>query len=414
MDPIARSPFGVSSSRPSRCSIRPASVEHPGQLGQALERLGGVVAEQVAHAVHVGLGQRAGVGRVAQQVLELVEVAQLLHRLHRLAHAERVLALEVVGLVPALLREQLAQVTAELVHLPAQVHVVEQLVGQLLQLGPLLGRHRVEHRLHRRHPLGQLLEQLVERLGVLREEVAELLHELLEAGILALLAALEHLVERRHHVLHAGDVLGRHLLHRPAHLLEELVGELLAELVEQLLEAPRRLLRLEVVLGQLAHLAGEVVGQEVEAHVAVHGRLAGGLGAPLVAGALGVGVGLALGVVDGVALLVDDVVELAGDLVVDAAEVEAVEPVLALLAQLLEQLAHALQALAVAVPQALVHHPPQRGVDVTVVQQLVGQLLEQGIAVELEALLRAVPPRVREPTGHALTVPPAMRHLPSM
>ena len=86
--------------------------------------------------------------------------------------------------------------------------------------------------------------------------------------------------------------------------------------------------------------------------------------------------GLADGVVDGVALLVDDVVELAGDLVVDAAEVEAVEALLALLAQLLEQLAHALQPLAVAVAQALVHHPAQRGVDVAVVQQLVGQLLE--------------------------------------
>ena len=139
--------------------------EHAGQLGEALQRAGGVVAEQVAHAVHVGLGEGAGVGRVAQQVLELVEVAELLHRLHRLAHAERVLALEVVGLVPALLREQAAQVLAELVHLPAQVHVAEQLVGQLLQLGPLLGRHRVEHRLHRGHLLGQLLEQLVERLA---------------------------------------------------------------------------------------------------------------------------------------------------------------------------------------------------------------------------------------------------------
>ena len=253
--------------------------------------------------------------------------------------------------------------------------------------------------------LGQLLEQLVERLRVLREEVPVLLHELLEARVLAPLAALEHLVEGGHHVLHPGQVLGRHLLHRPAHLLEELVGELLAQPVEQRLEAARRLLRLEVVLLQLADLAGEVVGQEVEPHVAVHRRLPGGLGPALVAGAPGVRLGLAHGVVDGVALLVDDVVELAGDLVVDAAEVEAVEALLALPAQPLEQLAHALQALAVAVAEALVHHPPQRRVDVAVVQQLVGQLLEQGVAVELEPLLRAVPPRVREPSRHAATVP---------
>ena len=56
-----------------------------------------------------------------------------------------------------------------------------------------------------------------------------------------------------------------------------------------------------------------------------------------------------VGVLDGVALLVDDVVELVGDLVVDAAEVDAVEPLLALLAQPLEQLAQALQPFAVAI-----------------------------------------------------------------
>ena len=126
------------------------------------------------------------------------------------------------------------------------------------------------------------------------------------------------------------------------------------------------------------------------------------------------GVGLTLGVLDGVALLVDDVVELAGDLVVDAAEVEAVEPLLALLAQLLQQLAHALHALAVAVAQALVHHPPERGVDVAVVEQFVGQLLQQGVAVELEALLRAIPPRVGEPSWTSCSPYPGDRQLPSM
>ena len=128
----------------------------------------------------------------------------------------------------------------------------------------------------------------------------------------------------------------------------------------------------------------------------------------------GVLLGLAPGVVDGVALLVDDVVELAGDLVVDPAEVEAVEAVLALAAQLLEQLAHALEALAVAVAQALVHHPPQRGVDVAVVEQLVGQLLEQRVAVELEPLLGAVPAGVREARRHPATVSRLTRRPPFM
>ena len=153
LEPIARRPLRRQLQAALALLDQARLGEHPGELGEPLERAGGVVAEQVADAVHVGLGERAGVRGVAQQVLELVEVAEVLHRLHRLAEPERVLPGEVVGLLPAHLREQLAQVAAELVHLPAQVHVAEQLVGQLLQLGPLLGRHRVEHRLHRRHAL---------------------------------------------------------------------------------------------------------------------------------------------------------------------------------------------------------------------------------------------------------------------
>ena len=119
---------------------------------------------QVAHAVHVGLGQRPGARRVAHQVLELVEVAELLHRLHRLAEAHRVLALEVVALVPALLREHLLQVAPDSWSICQRRSMSSSSWSdELLQLRPLLGRHRVHHRLHRRHALGHLLEQLVER-----------------------------------------------------------------------------------------------------------------------------------------------------------------------------------------------------------------------------------------------------------
>jgi predicted NBD/HSP70 family sugar kinase len=113
---------------------QPRVLEHLGELGETLERPGGVVAHQVAHSVHVGLGERTRVGGVAEQVLELVELAQFLHRLHRLTHAHRVLALEVVALTPVHLGEHALQVLAELVHLPAQVHVLEELVAELLEL----------------------------------------------------------------------------------------------------------------------------------------------------------------------------------------------------------------------------------------------------------------------------------------
>ena len=85
------------------------------------------------------------------------------------------------------------------------------------------------------------------------------------------------------------------------------------------------------------------------------------------------------------ALLVDDVVQLVGDLAVHPAEIELVEAVLALLAQLVHHLAQTLHALAVSVAHALLHHPPECAVDVAVVQQVVGQLVEQRIGVEIES-----------------------------
>ena len=93
---------------------------------------------------------------------------------------------------------------------------------------------------------------------------------------------------------------------------------------------------------------------------------------------------------------VDDVAQLLRDVVVDAAEVVALELVAATAAQLLHQLAHALDSVAVAVAEAGLHQPPKRGVEVAVVQQVVGDLAEDGVGVDVEAGLRAVPPRVAE------------------
>ena len=85
------------------------------------------------------------------------------------------------------------------------------------------------------------------------------------------------------------------------------------------------------------------------------------------------------------------------DLLVDAAEVVAVELLAAALAQPLEHLAQALHVAALAVLEALLHHSPQGGVQVAVVEEVVGHLLEQRVGVEIEPDLRAVPPGVLEP-----------------
>ena len=219
------------------------------------------------------------------------------------------------------------------------------------------------------------------RLRVLREEVAVLLHELLEAGVLTTLVLVEHLVERAEHVLHALHVARAHVLHAVGHLVDHLLHQLLAQLVHHLFEPLLCLARLEVVRAELADLAGEIVRHEVEAHVALGGGVARCSGPAIVAAALGV----AECVLDRVPLLVDDVVQLGGDLVVHAAEVVLVEALLALLAELGEEIAEAVETLTVGPAHAVLHHAAQRSVDVAVVQQLVGELAEQGVGVEIEA-----------------------------
>src|SRR5581483_7092705 len=85
---------------------------------------------------------------------------------------------------------------------------------------------------------------------------------------------------------------------------------------------------------------------------------------------------------------------------VDAAEVVLLEFVLAPPPQPLHQLAHTGQPLAVLVAEPGLHHPAQRGVEVAVVQQVVGDLGEDVVGVELEAGLCAVPAAVAETDGH--------------
>ena len=97
------------------------------------------------------------------------------------------------------------------------------------------------------------------------------------------------------------------------------------------------------------------------------------------------------------ALLVDDVVQLLGDVVVDAAEVAGVELLAAALAEPLDHVAQAHELLAVAVVEALLEHPAERRVQVAVVEEVVGHLREEGVGVDVEPDLGAVPPGVPEP-----------------
>ena len=90
---------------------------------------------------------------------------------------------------------------------------------------------------------------------------------------------------------------------------------------------------------QGGHFAGKVVGQQVEPEASLLGTARCIVGARRVATPIGLTPFVDLGDVDSVALLVDDVGELAGDLVVHPTEVELLQAFPAGLTQPLEQLA---------------------------------------------------------------------------
>ena len=283
---MRRMPLGVSSKRPSRWSMSPASASCLASLDRRSSELGGVVAQVPPHLVQVDLGQGRRRGGRAQEVLQLVQVPEPAGGVGPLAHAHRLVAAEPVALVPTGPGERPLQVAGQPVHLPAQIHVLEQRLGQALELGPLLGGHRVPHGLGRGHPGGQLLQQLVEVGRVAREQVAELLHERLERRVdrLAGLALLDHPVEGVEGLAHVGQLLGVGIGQRLRHLLEVGPGHLLAEPLHQLLEVLAGLGGDELVVLQAPDHAGQVAREQVELHAPFGGHLVGDLLAALVPG----------------------------------------------------------------------------------------------------------------------------------
>ena len=84
-------------------------------------------------------------------------------------------------------------------------------------------------------------------------------------------------------------------------------------------------------------------------------------------------------------VLVDDVVEFAGDLVVHTAEIGPLEALLPFGTQALHELAQTLETFTVGILETVLHQPTQSRVDVSVIQQFVGEFLEERIGIEIES-----------------------------
>ena len=122
-----------------------------------------------------------------------------------------------------------------------------------LQLGPLLRAHRAHQRLHRGHPLGQLVDDVVERLGA-REEAAVLGQELRGVRVAAADPFPDELVEVADHLAVGGEILRCHRLDRVGHAGHELVEDLALQPLDELVELVARTGLEEVVVLEPADL----------------------------------------------------------------------------------------------------------------------------------------------------------------
>ncbi len=238
-------------------------------LLQGAQIVHGLTAQRPCDRVRVDVVEgRPGVV-LRQGGRQLVELGQLLQRAGGIAEPERCVAGHRVaepaasGLAPAEVRTGGPQRLLQPGQLGRHAHVRHggrHEVGQFLAL--LWGQSRHQPR-GGRGAARQRVDQLFQRLRVLREEVAERTHEVLESGVgvFATGVGLDHVVQRVQHVLHPGHVLGCGVLQCLLHAAELRVEHLAAQQVGNLLERLAGLRRTPLVVGQRVHGPSRVVRQ---------------------------------------------------------------------------------------------------------------------------------------------------------
>ena len=255
---------------PARRELQPLAVagqvagllEPAGEVVERLEIAQAVVAEQVADLVAIDgrqVGRRLDVRQLVRQPVHRLEPGDLAEGAlepERLVATERHPVAEAAG-------QQQVQVRGQLGEVDQQPVVAQERLHHRCELGALLRAHRAHQRLHGRHPLGELVDDVVERPGA-REEPAVLGQELRRVRVPAADPLADELVEVAHHLAVRGQVLGRHRLDRLGHAGHELVEHLALEPLDELVEALARVRLEEVVVLQPADPLADVGRQAVE------------------------------------------------------------------------------------------------------------------------------------------------------
>ena len=376
-------------------------LQTPGQVVQRVELAASVVAQQVADLVAIDPGQVPRRVHVRQGVLQPVERPEPRDLGQRAVEAERLVPAERHP-VAETARQQEVQVRGELGEVDQQPVVAQQRIHHRLELGPLGRAHRPQERLHGRHPLGELVDDVVERLRA-GEERPVLGQELRRIRIATADPLPDQLVEVTDHRPVGGQVLGAHRPDGVGHARHELVEDLLLESLDELVEALSRGRLEEVVVLQatdpVAHVGGQAVElvQSARRDVAQHrAQVRVGLGirpGRLVEPALDAG-----------PLLGHDLVELAPDVAEDVAELVLLEELLPLALEPFHEVLQAGHVTAgrVACPPAAFHQPAERLGEVALGHDVVGQRIEDLVRVEVGDDLAAVPARVARRPGDRL------------
>ncbi len=201
--------------------------------------------------------------------------------------------------------------------------------------------------------------------------------------------------------------MGAHVAERLLHVREERLEHLLLQPLQQLPEQPVRVGVHELVALQPLDARGGRLRQLVE-RLPVLGRgllhrLAERFGGLTLLGALP---GVGHPPLDALALRLQDVVELLLDVVEDRGEIVAVELLLALSPQAVEQVLEPRHVGPVRVLRAPLEEAPERAPRIAVRQEVVGHRLEELIGVEVVEPLAAVPARVPAQGRHRRLTPP--------